>query len=595
MKGEAEQRRGFSRLTGAIADRLHAGDQAESDYSVNQAHRVTGRRTRSTLDIPTYQRRPRVNTALEPNATPAPVIGLDATPAPIALDTTAAAQTPAAPQTVDNAFTPVTPPSPDAVAAQTPARRPARTAARPVTRNVDRANVPAHRRRRADTRKSKENDDRGHGILLPASIVTGLGAVAIAILLSNGGGAPVASASSSPENPTGAPTQPVKTDAPTAKITEAPTATPAPTEAPRTAEQFKADAIAVIGKDKWSQTAANYTVISNTDGKPIGVILAKNPNHELTLVSTGDTKSGRIFVAQASINDQPVDWTSKSIGAVFGPNTKVLVSQASFYELDKSTLKDQAAMDKMLQTAFDGEMTFEQTPDQLKKQNGTLVLKICKVIHAVEGYQAETNDVPDWTSHLITKKQAAAEFGVPEDPYGQLEGSWQITDGGRSATLIPKKNGQDTLLNTKNSVAQTFAHINIPTHFQSFGLTVGPDTLIAAQKITLYWGGNDVNDLDYVEVTPERVNIAQEQLAVQEGKKATDGGQPRVYIAQACESQIVKKPSVGPTPTASPSVAPVSYDRNTSRGTFAKRADVFFAPSARNTSIGMRRSQARIF
>jgi hypothetical protein len=191
MTEQVEKRRGLRRITGVLTGRIHV-DQVE--ITLDQAGK-------NNLDTPTFLRRQRMQAKVD------------------------SAQAPKTPQTPDNIVPPSTPitPEPDTAAAKVPAKRPARTTARKTaTNNADnKAHASTHRRQDTDAddaEKNKESNDQNHNRLLPMSILGGstlIGAGLLAVALSRGGTAPIASAfATGSEGPSSIPTDAKTSTAP---------------------------------------------------------------------------------------------------------------------------------------------------------------------------------------------------------------------------------------------------------------------------------------------------------------------------------------------------------------------------------------------
>jgi hypothetical protein len=348
----------------------------------------------------------------------------------------------------------------------------------------------------------------------------------------------------------GAPTS-EPTTAPTSEPTTAPTSEPTKDTTPSTPEkikQFMTDAITTIGANDesgWAKDSNHYLPILNENKQIIGVFLKPNKNGNLTVISTG-----KDYVAQGFIDKQNVPANHQVTGVVYGRNQVGPTEYASFYKTDGS-LSDEQVLD----TAFIGEMGFEDGPDQ-SAQAGVYVVGVCETVTAVAGYKSPDSTIPMWQAESLTSADGPRLFGAggPKS-WSRQAGAWEVVTipGTNIQTLRLKPNPKHQLTEvyTNNALADTFYQAgNLPAqydkHFPSIGVVVGPNvTTLVNDLATFYYGGNYTP-------TPQDLHIAVQQLAEYEGQTKAKGGQPKTTLFAICKSEKVVTNSASPTPTSTP-------------------------------------------
>jgi hypothetical protein len=557
------------------------GQEPEPEHALfmEQAHRVTDAPVapaRVNLDSPAFVRRnvlvgdpkPKRKTAARRPATPSVATAAATAPArkaavkPAVKAATAPARIVSAPvPNLDNGF-------------------------RPIGNDT---NVALRRTRRSYDKYWKsptppqdtDDRDKGHSHVVPATMITGgLLAVAFAVSQLGGGRVPVAAATGTPDNPTGAPIVPAKkTDAPTAVITKAPitpepTATPAPTKeaAPTLINitdleafdpgvtdptQIAADLFGVPGTETASKDVWEINIYGQAHLK------VRPDDAKVFRIRTGNAKSGLIGVIDGWVNVAQQD------GRIDSEN---IVSIADEQDVSGATVW--VFTDRMQGFAH---VAAQQEATEVVKQPGTLQ----NCVYPVE----EPTEYLD-TSHLIKiadlvpdqdpRKTAAAMFGA--DSFSKDWHSWGIDKYGQ-AYLI-NTTGKATRVNTGNLKYSPFRATIDGWRVANVGEYTAENRNAIAVVINPNVGTADVTEGTMWLFDKEQEGYRQ-LLKQMLDKEPTE--QPGVLVEPIKQCP----PDLSPAPSASPTYeAPLSYVNNDS---LALAGDIYVEGDKRNKKSLLRR------
>jgi hypothetical protein len=329
-------------------------------------------------------------------------------------------------------------------------------------------------------------EDR-HNHVLPALIIGGgLVSIALAMTLLQGGGAPVASATGSPERPT---------DAPTALITPEPSAaagTPNPGETVLNVNNLDVQTLISLFKlnpslvqafqaDGYALNPNNLSITYDKDSNVPGVIIKDDKTTGLShLIATLNSKD-LTTVAQGY-------WDAKL------PLTKDqnLNHQAISFALAPGNL---LPAKEVTEWAVDQNQTINATNQALKgqakleagTQPNVCTLEITKTIQAVNGNEQTVN--PDnWEAEKLTPKQAASLYG--RDAYSENYKNWKATPDGFGMVLQKPEDGTNTIIDTVNAVAQVYWDVKMPNSVseghQVVAGTLAPNVTAPVREATVY-------------------------------------------------------------------------------------------------------------